>query len=106
VLFRSEKDFRPAPAKRAGRTKARRLPVLVLTRKENESIMVGDQIEIVITKVENDRVKVGIKAPLFISVHRKEVYDDIRKENVEAVKIDMAALQQASQFLQKKKKEQ
>jgi carbon storage regulator len=64
--------------------------------------MVGDQIEIIITKVESDRVKIGIKAPSFIAVHRKEVYEDIRRENAEAVKIDMAVLQQASQFLQKK----
>ena len=79
--------------------------MLILTRKENESIMVGDQIEIIITKVESDRVKVGIKAPSFISVHRKEVYEDIRKENIAAVRIDIGMLQEASQFLQKKKKE-
>jgi carbon storage regulator len=79
--------------------------MLVLTRKENESIMVGDQIEIIITKIDADRVKVGIKAPSHIAVHRKEVYEDIRKENVAAVTIDMAALAQASLALMKKKKE-
>jgi carbon storage regulator len=79
--------------------------MLVLTRKENESIMVGDQIEIVITKVDSDRVKVGINAPSYVSVHRKEVYEDIKRENTQAVKIDMNALQQASQALQKKAKD-
>ena len=78
--------------------------MLVLTRKENQSIMVGDLIEIVITKIDSDRVKVGISAPSYVSVHRKEVYEDIKKENIEAVKIDAGMLQQVSSALMKKKK--
>jgi len=66
--------------------------------------MVGDAIEIVITKIDSDRVKVGINAPSHIAVHRKEVYEDIRKENVAAVKIDLSLIQQATDTLAKSKK--
>ena len=66
--------------------------------------MVGDLIEIVVTKIESDRVKIGINAPSYVSVHRKEVYEDIRKENIEAVKIDVSMIQQVTNALQKKDK--
>ncbi|MBP8986741.1 MAG: carbon storage regulator CsrA, partial [Spirochaetes bacterium] len=49
--------------------------MLVLARKINESIMIGDDVEIVIIDIKGDQVKLGIKAPKTISVHRKEIYD-------------------------------
>lgn len=58
--------------------------MLVLTRKTKESIMIGDDIEIMIVSVEGDQVKLGIKAPKNIDIHRKEVYLDIQKSNQEA----------------------
>jgi carbon storage regulator len=59
--------------------------MLVLARRLNESIMIGDDVEIVVIDIKGDQVKLGIKAPKKITVHRKEVYDEIRKENIAAV---------------------
>ncbi|MBC7075357.1 MAG: carbon storage regulator CsrA [Syntrophomonadaceae bacterium] len=59
--------------------------MLILTRKVNEAIMIGDQIEIMVVEVSGDQVKLGIKAPRDIPVYREEVYDSIRRENVSAV---------------------
>ena len=47
--------------------------MLVLARKFNESIMIGDEIEVIVIEIKNDQVKLGIKAPRKIAVHRKEV---------------------------------
>ena len=58
--------------------------MLVLTRKTNESIMITDEIEIMIVEVQGDHVKLGINAPRDISVNRKEVYELIKRENIEA----------------------
>jgi carbon storage regulator len=60
--------------------------VLILTRKINQSIMIGDQIEIVVVEVRGDQVKLGIKAPKNISVHRSEVYKEIQEQNKKASK--------------------
>jgi carbon storage regulator len=66
--------------------------MLVLTRKKGESIMIGDQIELVVISVEGDVVKIGIKAPLNIEIFRKEIYQSIQMANREAsnglIKID------------------
>ncbi|GIX41250.1 MAG: carbon storage regulator [Leptospiraceae bacterium] len=60
--------------------------MLILTRKTNQSIMIGDQIEIVVVEVRGDQVKLGIKAPKNISVHRSEVYKEIQEQNKKASK--------------------
>jgi len=54
--------------------------MLVLSRKKDETIMIGDNIEITIVDVRGDKVRVGINAPKEIPVHRKEVYEAIKKE--------------------------
>jgi carbon storage regulator len=55
--------------------------MLVLARHLNESIMIGEDIEIVVVSVQHDQVKLGIKAPRSIAVHRKEVFEEIQREN-------------------------
>ena len=58
--------------------------MLVLTRREDESIIIGDDIEVKLLDIKDNQVKVGIIAPREIAVHRKEVYLAIQAENKEA----------------------
>jgi len=59
--------------------------MLALTRKKGESIIIGDNIEIVVIGVAGDSVKLGIQAPKNITVNRKEIYEQIQAENKKAV---------------------
>lgn len=54
--------------------------MLVLSRQKDESIMIGDEVEITIVDVRGDKVRLGINAPRNIAVHRKEIYLAIQKE--------------------------
>jgi len=58
--------------------------VLVLSRQRDETIMIGDDIELTVVDIRGDKVRLGIKAPRNIVVHRKEVYDAIKRENEQA----------------------
>jgi carbon storage regulator len=58
--------------------------MLVLTRKINEKIIIGDDVEIVLVDIGKDQVKIGINAPRSVKVHRWEVYEEIQRENREA----------------------
>ena len=58
--------------------------MLVLGRKKGESIIIDDNIEIIITAVEGETIKIGINAPKHITIHRKEVYLEIQEENKQA----------------------
>ncbi|NLW47341.1 MAG: carbon storage regulator CsrA [Firmicutes bacterium] len=75
--------------------------MLVLTRKLNESIMVGDNVKITIVDVKGDQVKLGITAPREVVVHREEVYREIQKENQLAANAK-ANLDQLSKMFEKK----
>jgi carbon storage regulator len=55
--------------------------MLVLTRKSNESIMIGDEIEISVLSIVGDKVRLGIQAPRSVPVYRREVYLEIRREH-------------------------
>lgn len=55
--------------------------MLVLARQRDETIMIGDDIEVTVVDIRGDKVRLGISAPRTVSVHRKEVYDAIRREN-------------------------
>jgi carbon storage regulator len=60
--------------------------MLVLSRQKDESIVIGDDVEVTIVDVRGDKVRLGITAPKHISVHRKEVYEAIQREKKEAQK--------------------
>ena len=66
--------------------------MLVLSRQRDETIMIGDDIEVTVVDIRGDKVRLGINAPKEISVHRKEVYDAIRRENREAAKVKIEDL--------------
>ncbi len=59
--------------------------MLVLTRKLNQSIVIGEDIRIVVVSVDRDSVKLGIDAPRSVPVHRNEVYEEIQRANRAAV---------------------
>jgi carbon storage regulator len=61
--------------------------MLVLSRQRDESIIIGDNIVITIVDVRGDKVRLGIEAPREISVHRREVYEAIQRENQQAARI-------------------
>ncbi len=65
--------------------------MLILTRKRNESIIIDDNIEVVVIEADDGRVKLGINAPKSVKVHRKEVYESIVSENKEAAQTKVAA---------------
>ena len=60
--------------------------MLVLTRKSNQSIMIGDDIEVSVLAIMGEKVRIGIQAPRDIPVFRKEVYIEIQQERVESLK--------------------
>ena len=66
--------------------------MLVLSRQRDETIMIGDDIEITVVDIRGDKVRLGITAPNTIPVHRKEVYEAIQRENREAAKVRMEDL--------------
>ena len=55
--------------------------MLVLSRQRDQTIMIGDDIEVTVVDIRGDKVRLGITAPKTVSVHRKEVYEAIRREN-------------------------
>lgn len=59
--------------------------MLVLSRRKNESLIIGDDIEVIILDVKDGNVKIGIKAPKNVSVHRHEVYNEIKKNEKQIV---------------------
>jgi len=64
--------------------------MLVLSRQRDETIMIGDDIEITVVDIRGDKVRLGINAPTRIAVHRKEVYEAIKKETEEAARLSGA----------------
>ncbi|MEX0652921.1 MAG: carbon storage regulator CsrA [Phycisphaeraceae bacterium] len=74
--------------------------MLVLSRQRDETIMIGDAVEITIVDIRGDKVRLGITAPREIQVHRKEVYEAIRHENAEAARVQVDDLHAADRQLQ------
>lgn len=66
--------------------------MLVISRKKGESFLIGDNIEITVSKIEEGTVKLSISAPRNITILRKELYDEVEKENKSAAASDMNLL--------------
>ncbi|MHC4294495.1 MAG: carbon storage regulator CsrA [Planctomycetota bacterium] len=60
--------------------------MLVLSRQRDETIMIGDDVEITIVDIRGEKVRLGINAPAHVPVHRKEVYDAIKREKLAQAK--------------------
>jgi carbon storage regulator len=67
----------------AGGSNGRETPMLVLTRKSNQSIMIGDEIEVSVLSIMGEKVRIGIDAPRSVPVFRKEVYVEIQQDRSE-----------------------
>ncbi|MFC7373027.1 carbon storage regulator CsrA [Fictibacillus iocasae] len=72
--------------------------MLVLTRKVTESLKIGEDIELTVLSVEGDQVKIGIKAPKSIEIHRKEIYIAIQEENSNAAVQGIGVLNHLKNF--------
>ncbi len=70
--------------------------VLVLSRQKDESIIIGDDVEVTIVDVRGDKVRLGINAPRSISVHRKEIYEAIQREKAQKAAEEAAAAEKTS----------
>lgn len=67
--------------------------MLVIGRKKGESLLIGDDVEITIVKIENGSVKIAINAPREISILRSELYKEVTDENQRAVVFDVSELE-------------
>ena len=65
--------------------------MLALSRKVNESIVINNNVEIVVLEIKGDQVKIGIKAPKSVPVYRKEIYVQIEQSNKEATNTNISA---------------
>jgi carbon storage regulator len=77
--------FIPAPSRavaQAPRTLLLEQPMLILTRRIDETFMVGDEITVTVLDVKGNQVRIGINAPRDVAVHREEVYDRVQKEKM------------------------
>lgn len=76
--------------------------MLVLSRKINQSIVIGDNIEIMLVDIRGDQIKLGINAPRDVKIFRKEVYEEIETQNLEASKTNPEQLNILSSFVKNK----
>lgn len=78
--------------------------MLILTRKVEESIKIGDTITIKVLSVSDGQVKIGIDAPRDLKVHRTEVYEEIQRQNREAAQSTKSNLASVAQILKQQSK--
>ncbi|MBP1971167.1 carbon storage regulator [Virgibacillus natechei] len=67
--------------------------MLVLTRKQDEAIQLGEDIEIKVLAIEGDQIKLGIDAPKSVDIYRREIYLDIKEQNNEAANVSSDLLE-------------
>ncbi len=70
--------------------------MLVLSRQRDQSIMIGDDVEVIVVDVRGDKVRLGVTAPREVRVHRQEVYESIRRENESATKLSTGDISNTS----------
>lgn len=75
--------------------------MLILTRKLGESINIGDDVEITLLDIRGKQVRLGIKAPSDTVIHRKEVYERIKEENILAAGYSVSDLEMPTKILEK-----
>ncbi|MFO8064159.1 MAG: carbon storage regulator CsrA [Spirochaetota bacterium] len=75
--------------------------MLILARRTNESIVIGDEIEVSIVDIKGDQVKLGIKAPDSVKVYRREVFEAIQEENRQAAASSSQDLPSLDEYLEK-----
>ncbi len=73
--------------------------MLILTRKQGESVAIGDEIQVTVVEIQGKQVKLGVKAPREIAVHRQEIYEKIQQENIRASQVDDFDLSEIKQAL-------
>ena len=73
--------------------------MLVLTRKAGESVMIGDDVVVTVLEARGDVIRIGIKAPRDVQVHREEVYQELRDVNREAASPTDAAVRALTEML-------
>jgi carbon storage regulator len=66
----------------------RGLEMLVLSRKKDEKIVIGDSITLMVIEIRGDKVRIGIDAPRDVTVHREEIYEAIKRESTEQPKAE------------------
>jgi carbon storage regulator len=75
--------------------------MLVLARKVGQQIVIGDQIEVTVLEVRGEQVRLGINAPRSIAVHRKELLEQVARENVRAAGVDRESLNAAAESVER-----
>ena len=80
--------------------------MLVLSRQRDESIMIGDDVEIIIVDVRGDKVRLGITAPKSVPVHRREIYDAIQREKTDKKEPEKQPEKEAKATKQEKSEQQ
>lgn len=76
--------------------------MLILTRKVGESVAIGDDIQVSVVEIKGTQVKLGIRAPRDVTVHREEIYLKIQEENKRAAQVSTEALGTVEDLLLKK----
>ena len=79
--------------------------MLILTRKLGETINIGDDVSIQVLDIKGKQVRLGIKAPRDLSIHRKEIYLKIKSENIQAAETSPESLESIGEVWRDKESE-
>lgn len=75
--------------------------MLVLTRKAGESIKINDDVTVTVVQVRGKQVRIGVDAPKEMKVHREEIYQAIKKQNIEAANTSLESVEKLSKILKR-----